>query len=125
MRRFEARTLASGEHPDINTFVVILAEHADGSGARLEIQKPLSSDEQDRRLGLDTYCLCTEEGATHYGGVMSWTLTQSSLKILLDAKAAEALGVEGGFVVDFAPESRMVARVGLRGGVDHRPTARA
>ena len=113
MRRFVAKALASAEYPDANTFVVILAEHPDGSGARLEIQKPLSSDEQDRRLGLDTYCLCTEDGATHYGGVMSWTLTQSSLEIVLDAKAAEALGVEGGFVVDFAPESRTALKGGL------------
>ncbi|HTN88573.1 MAG TPA: Imm10 family immunity protein, partial [Sorangium sp.] len=94
-------------------FVVILAEYPDGSGARLEIQKPLSSDEQDRRLGLDTYCLCTEDGATHYGGVTSWALTQSSLEILLDAKAADALGVEGGFVVDFSPESRTALKDGL------------
>ncbi|WP_434048947.1 MULTISPECIES: Imm10 family immunity protein [Sorangium] len=64
------------EHSDVNAFMAILAEHPDGSGTRLEIQKPLSSDEQDRRLGLDTRCLCTEEVATRHGGVMHWTLAQ-------------------------------------------------
>lgn len=113
MRRFKAKTLTAVALPDINTFAVVLAEGPDGSGVRLEIQKSLSFDEQDRRYGQDTYCLCTEEGATYYGGVTSWTLTQDSLEVRLDATAAEALGVEGGFVVDFAPESLPALKEGL------------
>jgi hypothetical protein len=113
MRRFKAKVLTAVELPDINTFAVVLAEEPDGSGVRLEIQKSLSFDEKDRRYGQDTYCLCTEEGATHYGGVTSWALSQDSLEVRLDAKAAEALGVEDGFVVDFAPESLPALKEGL------------
>ena len=113
MKIFKAKALTAVELPDINTFVVVLAEETDGSGMRLEIQKSLSFDEQDRRCGLDTYCLSTEEGTTYYGGVTSWTLTKGSLEIWLDAEAAEALGVEGGFVVHFAPESLPALKEGL------------
>ena len=114
MHRFNAKALSAAELSDIDTFAVVLAEELDGSGARLELQRSLSFDEQDQRHGQDTYCLCTEQGATHYGGVTSWTLTQDSLQILLDTKAAEALGVEGGFVVDFAPENLPVLEEGLK-----------
>ncbi|WP_437335069.1 Imm10 family immunity protein [Sorangium sp. So ce394] len=113
MRRFKAKALAVAEDPDLNTYAIILAEQSDGSGMRLEIQKSLLSNEQDRQLGLDTYCLCTEEGSTHYGGIVSWTLAHDSLEVELDAKAADALGVEGGFVVDFAPENRPALKDGL------------
>lgn len=85
-----------------------------GGGLRLEMQRSLSSDEQDRRLGLDTYCLCTEDGATHYGGVTSWSLTPGSLEIRIDAEAEEAFAVGGGFVVDFSPENTGVLQVGLK-----------
>lgn len=113
MRKFKAKAVAAVELPDLNTFVVVLAEEPDESGARLEIQKSLSLDEQDRKLGLDTYCLCTEDGATYYGGITSWVLTQGSLEVQLDAEAAETLGVEGGFVVDFEPESLPALKEGL------------
>jgi hypothetical protein len=113
MRRFRAKVVAAAELPDLNTFAVVLAEDGDGSGLRLEIQKALSFDEQDRRLGLDTYCLCTEAGATYYGGVTSWTLTEGSLELRLDEKAAEVLGVEGGFVVNFAPERLPAIKEGV------------
>ena len=114
MREFKANALTAAELRELNTFLVAFAAEPDGGGMRLEIQKSLSFDEQDRHHGLDTYCLCTEEGATYYGGVTSWTLTQNSLEIRLDACAAEALGVEGGFVVFFAPEDLPVVQEGLK-----------
>jgi immunity protein 10 of polymorphic toxin system len=104
MQRFIANAVAAVELSDINTVAVVLAQEPDGSGVRLEIQRSLSFNEQDRRCGQDTYCLCTEHGATWYGGVRSWTLGPNSLEIMLEPRAAEALGVQGGFVVDFAPE---------------------
>jgi hypothetical protein len=103
MRRFKACAVAAQEHRDINTFAVVLAEDRDGSGARLELQKALSVDEQDRRFEMDTYCLCTEDGATVYGGVESWTLSSNLLVINLNAQATESLGVQG-FAVSFAAE---------------------
>jgi Immunity protein 10 len=54
---------------DLNAQYLVLAEHADGSGRRLEVQRSLRVDAQDHSLGMDTYCLVTEDQATHYGGV--------------------------------------------------------
>ena len=112
MRRFRANAVAAVEIPEHATFTVILAEDPDGDGERLEFQKAFSFDEQDRRLGMDTYCLCTVEG-TAYGGVTSWTLTPDSLEVRLDARTAEVLGVEGGFRVGFPPAYLQTLREGL------------
>jgi hypothetical protein len=112
MRRFTGRAVAVQELHDLNAFVVVLAENPDGSGARLELQKALSFDEQDRTLGLDTYCLCTEAGATCYGGVIAWTLGPNALEIRLEADAAETLGAPG-FAIDFPSEDFAALRGGL------------
>ena len=111
MWMFEATVVAAGEFPEHQTFTVALAEDPDG-GEWLEIQKTLSFDEQDRRLGMDTYCLCTEKG-TAYGGVTSWALARDSLEIRLDAKTARMLGVDGGFLVRFPPEYRQLLEESL------------
>jgi hypothetical protein len=112
MRRFNATNVSAKELRDANTFAIVLAEGPDGSGRRLELQKALSFDDQDRANGQDTYCLCTEEGATHYGGVTSWSIGTTSLKVSLDDAAATALGVEG-FLVDFPGPSLSNLRAGL------------
>jgi Immunity protein 10 len=111
MRKFTATAVASTEIPDLDAFVVVLAENMDGSGLRLELQRGLSFDEQDKRLGQDTYCLCTEQGATHYGGVKSWRLKDDELEIDLDDKAAADLGVAGGFVVELKVDKATMARL--------------
>lgn len=80
---------------DLNTFIVCLAEDHDGAGRRLELQRALSFDEQDRQHGMDTYCVCNESGTSHYGGVQTWTLTNGVLTLDLDAAASEVLGTSG------------------------------
>jgi hypothetical protein len=112
MRTFTAHAVAAEELRELYAFVVVLAEDPDGSGPRLELQKALSFDEQDRMLGLDTYCLCTEAGATCYGGVKAWTIGPDALEIRLDADAAETLGTPG-FAIDFPPEEFAALRDGL------------
>jgi hypothetical protein len=112
MRRLTARVVAAVEPPDLETFTVVMAESPDGEGERLEFHKADSFDEQDRMLGMDTYCLCTESGTT-YGGVVSWTLSHDSLEVRLDQKAASDLGIEGGFLVNFPPEYLRTLRDGL------------
>jgi hypothetical protein len=92
---FTVRGASAVELPDLGAFVAVLAEHPDGSGQRLEIQCALEFDEQDRALGMDTYCLCMDSGATHYGGIIRHDLSPPWLTIVLDARAAEALGTRG------------------------------
>ena len=121
MLEFSATAVAAEEVTELNTFVVVFAEHSDGSGQRLEIQKALSFDEQDRASGEDTYCLCLENGACEYGGVTSWTLKEDSLEIVLSRHGADTLGVEGGFFVELSGERPANLRAVLQrllGGTD-------
>lgn len=101
-RRFRASAVAFETMADLNCFVIVLAEHADGTGERLELQRAITFDEQDRALGQDTYCLTTSDGATRYGGVRSHDLADGRLQIQLDDDAAATLGVDG-FVIQLNP----------------------
>jgi hypothetical protein len=114
MTSITAGAVAVEEMSDINTFVVVFAQNGDGSD-RLEIQRALSFDEQDRQSGMDTYCLCLASGATHYGGVESWRLDEGGLELRLAGDAAEELGVEGVVRVDIqmAPAVREKVAAGL------------
>ena len=92
---FVAMAASADTFEDLNAFVVCLAEDQDGLGRRLELQLALSFDEQDRRNGMDTYCLSNESGASHYGGVQTWALTNGVLTLDLVPAASNALGVSG------------------------------
>jgi hypothetical protein len=118
---FEAQGVAVSTLEDLNTFLIMLAENADGSGRRLEIQRALSFDEQDRKLGMDTYCLCTESG-THYGGVESWTLGDDTLILEFEKKASRALRLERRLIVRLrlTPKLRRELTAGLRRAIDDR-----
>jgi hypothetical protein len=101
VKMFFAKAVAAEHLDDIETYVIVLAEEVDGSGARVELQLADWFDEQDETYGMDTYCVCTEDGATKYGGILGWTLGETFLELRLDEKAAAVFGVEGGFRVEF------------------------
>lgn len=112
MEHFTALAGAAEEMEDVNTFAVVLAERPDGGGQRLEIQVALEPDEQDVEQGMDTYCFCLENGATHYGGMRQWRLHGGVLEIVLDESACSALNVDGGFRIELQLPKRIVAAVG-------------
>ena len=89
---FRARAVAFEHDTDSDVAYLVLAEHHDGSGCGLEIQRALEFDRQDKELGQDTYCLVADGGVTHYGGVRRWELDESTLSLELDAGAAQTLG---------------------------------
>ena len=105
---FVAMAASADTFEDLNAFVVCLAEDQDGLGRRLELQLALSFDEQDRRNGMDTYCLSNESGASHYGGVKTWAVTNNVLTVDLDAVASNALGVSGYEVELRVPQPEVV-----------------
>lgn len=96
MREFVARAAAAWRDEDIGFEAFVAAENEDGSGNRVELQRALEPDEEDRRLGIETYCLVTEDGAVHYGGVRAWSLHDNRLEIALTREAADVLGVDEG-----------------------------
>jgi len=105
MQHFVVRRAGRLVDEDLNTGVLVLAESEDGAtGRRLEIQRSLRMDEQDRDLGMDTYCLVNEIGATVYGGVvMSWTLARGILLLVLEPEAAAVVGAGSGLELALAP----------------------
>lgn len=112
MRHFDAKAVAAVELADVNTFAVVLAEADDGSGQRLELQRALVVNDEDRERGWGTYCLVTDDGATVYGGLSSWKLDGDTLRIVLEHQAAAALGTDG-FVIRYPREQHDVLHEGL------------
>ena len=64
------------------------------SGDTFEIQRSLGFDDQDRHLGMDTYCLVSNGGPCIYGGVGSWELTATQLTVRFTTDAVITLGVD-------------------------------
>ena len=92
-------------------FIVALAEHGDGDGAHVMFQSG-PTDEQDVALGMDTYCICTDNGACHYGGIASWRIAGGELEIELDEQAKRVLGCDG-FRVRIPADDEGAVRDGL------------
>ena len=92
--------------------ILVVAERENGSGVRLEVQRAAEFNDQDRELGEDTYCLCDERGATHYGGVTRWFEDGDVLVVELDEDAARDLEVHS-YRVRVKPEHLKVVRRGL------------
>lgn len=80
---------------------VLAAEEESGDGARVEIQRATSFDDQDRALGQDTYCLSLHTGASVYGGIEGWLLAPGRLKLELSREASEALEVGTDLTIEF------------------------
>jgi hypothetical protein len=75
--------------PDLNFEALVILDEP--SGDTLEIQRSLVFDEQDTAAGMDTYCLVRNAGATHYGGVESWSVQDGMLALSLSDESAAAL----------------------------------
>lgn len=99
-----------------------MAEHLDGSGRRIELQRTCSPDEQDRALGQDTYCLVTESGATHYGGIDHWAVEEGRPRLSLSTDAATALRLDTALSIRLPPDddhSTVVEGLAAVVGDDH------
>jgi len=79
---------------ELNFEALVMAETPNGEGESLQIQRALEFDDQDRRLGQDTYCLVVTQGPTFYGGVEGWRILPGRALVLrLSADAANELEV--------------------------------
>ena len=112
IKRFDATAASSKAFEDLNAFVVCLAELADGSGQRLELQRSLSFNNQDHQNRMDTYCVSTESGATHYGGIRSWSLTKAVLRLNLDETASKVFDVSS-FEVELRVRPEIIEEVSM------------
>ena len=79
---------------DGDCLVAGVAERGDGTGRELIFQASIEEpDEQDVDLGMDTYCLVTEQQGTSYGCVQELTIDGDRLRLLLREGAWEDLGL--------------------------------
>jgi len=86
-----ARDLFSGE--DGGVLIAMAGEHVNGSGAWIDFQLALEFSAQDTRLGMDTYCIATDEGHTHYGGIDGIEVGADYVDVLFSLAAAAKLHV--------------------------------
>jgi hypothetical protein len=101
MLRVEVEALGYIDPEDFAAEGVVLTDDRGGEGHTLELQRSLAEpDEQDIELGMDTYCLVVDLGATVYGGVQRWTLIAGELRLELEPWAARELGVDAELVYD-------------------------
>ena len=84
-----ARDLFSGE--DGGVLIAMAGENVNGKGAWVDFQLALDPSEQDTRLGMDTYCVATHEGRTHYGGIERVEAGSDYVDVLFGAEAAAKL----------------------------------
>lgn len=116
--RFIATDFAALEDNDLECFLVAMAG-SDGSPIpsverTVEFQRALVFDSQDVKLGQDTYCVCVDAAATHYGGVKFWAVGNSgTLRVDLSNPASIELGLCG-FNIDLPRKHVKAARVALQ-----------
>ena len=102
------RVAGAAEVGDPPVLVALVAEEPDGSGFGLEFQLASVFSDQDRRMGMDTYCVCTSEGATHYGGVKRLQADSEGVVLAFERAAAERLHIPDHFRIrlDVAAEDK-------------------
>ena len=113
---FDVRMVQVDDLESQPALCVGVAEKADGSGRALVFQLAHEFDDQDRALGMDTYAISTDTGATIYGGVTHYVLTDRLLSIWFSDNASTKLGIgrECQLALSVDPESLAKLRDGLR-----------
>jgi hypothetical protein len=76
----------------------------------LEIQRAFAYDEQDRVVGIDSYCLVRAGGPVHYGGVDRWHLAPGRLQLSLTASCAQVLGLRQELSIELTEAAATLAR---------------
>ncbi|MCX4905277.1 Imm10 family immunity protein [Streptomyces sp. NBC_00878] len=102
--------------PD-SCFTVGLAEDEYGEGRYLTFQCGLEEPgDQERTLGLDSYCILNETGGVDYGGVKEVSLVADKISFRFRPEAVEALELPSGEIaLDVAPGCDIeTLRFGLR-----------
>lgn len=70
---------------------LFLSEEPHPSAPHVIIQRTV--DNRGRAVAKETYALSTEDGATHYGGIVSWARVRGGLLLSLSDEAAAALSL--------------------------------
>ncbi len=92
---FEVRIVGVAEDPELDTFTVGITNDEDRFEPHLLFAVSIGgADEQDRRLGQDTYSISNEDGVTVYGCVTSCVLEGRMLTLRFSPDAQSTLGMD-------------------------------
>jgi hydroxylamine reductase (hybrid-cluster protein) len=89
-----------------------LAENPDSSGWNLVFQRARAFTDEDRKMGQDTYSITNESGATAYGGVTAWEVADCELRLTLDRRVCEELGVPRQLTIGLCVDETAMADLG-------------
>jgi hypothetical protein len=101
IKQFRAKACAIEEDEDLNSFMIVLADDPENPEEWIELQQALEYDEQDQELGMDSYCIVDESGASYYGGISECKLDQKVLGFALNEEAGATLGFDS-LVIELA-----------------------
>ena len=97
MNELIAKAIAVTELPDEEIFLISMYDNLENPQDGIEFQKSLGEiDDQDRDLGMDSYCISTSFGSTDYGGLASCVLNQTSLNLRFNPEEGKILGFPDG-----------------------------
>jgi hypothetical protein len=90
--------------------VAAVAERDDGTGRALMFQSgPEPPDEQDVGLGMDTYCLVTEDHGTAYGCVRELAIDGDHMQVSIAQEALADLGLDDATIrIQLAVEAQSI-----------------
>jgi hypothetical protein len=88
---------------DVDTFCVAMATDEHGEQFGLSFQVPIDGeyDDQDRRLGMDTYSISDHLGRTAYGGIVAWSAQDVASALTVEFSPAVASTLEIPLILRF------------------------
>lgn len=100
---------------DEGCVLIVIADNDEYPGTWIELQKSLGQDDpQNNDLGMDSYCVVTDTGATFYGGITACLLANDTLHLTLSQEATQLLGVERYMIrLAISDQERELLRQGL------------
>ncbi len=111
-------TLTDVQTDTSDTFIIGIRENTDPQAWSLVLFEAEDDlDDQDRDLGMDSYCLVIEpQHATVYGSVLECELQDTTLRLRLTDDAATILGLptDATFPLQLPPAQMNTLRTGLR-----------
>lgn len=128
--RLIARVMSAVRDEELDVLEAGFAGNGDGTGFAFIVMRSADEpDEDDVRMGWDSYCLTTAEGLTFYGGLESVALDDRRLLLRLSTEAADTLELDQDVEVELqvdADERRhfreLLPGIVLWGREDARPS---
>lgn len=93
--RLIARVMSAVRDEELDVLEAGFAGNGNGTGFAFIVMRSADEpDDDDVRMGWDSYCLTTADGLTYYGGLESVALEDRRLVLRLSSEAADTLELD-------------------------------